>query len=134
MLRRYLSLFLVVSLLLQAWIPFAANYDWSRMDVETAKSASIFGEKILICTAEGFRWVKWSDLQDGKVSHEPSKHYKCHQCYIAQHSTGAPMQVVALDVSVPLAVLRWLPSYTHTALSGDILWRHDKSRAPPVLA
>lgn len=113
-------------------MPFVANYDWSRMNAEAAESASIFGEKMLICTAEGFRWVKWTDLQQSKVQHQPSKHYKCSDCYMTQHGTAAPVSVVALDASVPLAALRWLPSYTHTALSGDILWQRDRSRAPPL--
>lgn len=127
----WLTYLLTVALLLQTLLPFAASYDWARPSAVPAFTA--LDEKVLICTAQGFQWVKWADLQSGKEQPKPPPHYKCPACYIASHGLGTPTKIVALDASVPLTALRWLPSYTHTALSGDILWRRDRSRAPPVV-
>jgi hypothetical protein len=130
--RPFLSLFLTITLLLQALLPFAAQYNSESAQTASA-SNSLFGETVLICTGEGFRWVKWADLQSGKEKPAPhQKKYQCALCYVAAHGTAIAANPPALEAPVALAALRTLPSYRHRALGAEMLWPQRQSRAPPV--
>lgn len=128
MTQRRLAFFLVLALLVQALLPFAATYHVAE------RNTSIFGDKVLLCTAEGFRWVSWEELQQQETAPESHGQYQCGACYLAAHNTSADAKAVTLDASAPPPTLRWLPSYAHAALSGAILRVHDQPRAPPIQA
>ncbi len=92
--RRRLASFFLLAFLLHAVLPFFALYQLPQTG-GPAQASSVFGDKILICTAEGFQWVAWEDLQSGKVRPEPHPDYKCPLCYLAAH--GSKSLVPATD-------------------------------------
>lgn len=70
------------------FIPFFAVYNPSPAQAaEKSEQSSLFGEKILICTDYGFKWVTWQELQqEGEEHPEPGeKHYECPLCYVSAH-------------------------------------------------
>jgi hypothetical protein len=64
----------------------------------TKYSSSAFDENILICTADGFKWVKLADLQSGKEKPKPHSGEQCQLCHLARHGLQA---VAAAAVAVP---------------------------------
>ena len=73
-------------------LPFFATYN----DTATpSKLAAIFGEKVLICTGEGFAWVKWTDLLAGKTPVKQHKGYFCPLCYLAHGPMGKALLLAA---------------------------------------
>lgn len=77
----YIALF---AFLLNVMVPFFAVYNVEHASAGR-EMASLFGEKILICTGDGFKWTKLTDLKSGKEKHKPSP-YKCPLCYLAAHA------------------------------------------------
>jgi len=78
-----------LAFLMNVMVPFFAVYNVqdTQNNHGTAKEmASLFGEKILICTGDGFKWVKLADLESGKEKPKPHPDYKCPLCYIAAHA------------------------------------------------
>lgn len=82
---RHIARITLLAFLLNAVLPFFAVYDVPTHQAFAKEMSSLFGEKVLICTGEGFKWVKWEDLQSGKEKHNPDSHYKCPLCYLAAH-------------------------------------------------
>jgi hypothetical protein len=73
-----------LAFLLNALLPFFAVYEIPHQS-SPKEMSSLFGEKVLICSGDGFKWVTWADLESGKEKHTPSSHYKCPLCYVAAH-------------------------------------------------
>ncbi len=64
--------------------------------------ASVFGERIFICTGDSFKWVTLSDVQGGKEKQSPHSDIKCPLCYAASHGLKAlppSTAAIALDFS-----------------------------------
>lgn len=80
--NNWLGLALVAALMLNALLPFFAVH---RLPANAAHLSSAFGEKILICTGEGFKWVNLADLQSGKEKPKPHANDKCPLCFAAAH-------------------------------------------------
>lgn len=81
---RHIAYVVLLAFLLNVMVPFFAVYNIEH-SAPAKEMTTLFGEKVLICTGDGFKWVKWADLQSGKEKHNPS-HYKCPLCYIAAHA------------------------------------------------
>lgn len=76
--HKWIGLVLALAVAFSALLPFFATYN------DTApKSASLFGEKILICTGDGFALVNWADLLAGKAPVKQHKSFVCPMCYVA---------------------------------------------------
>ena len=112
-------------------MPFFAVYNLPDNTAQASEITSIFGDNILICTDDGFRWVSLNDLRKGK---EPSKHnskYKCALCYVANNGTK---HLGASDTATSVA-----PAYTaiykfppeSALISREILKQTASPRAPP---
>lgn len=122
---------MVAALLLHLLLPFFAAYQIPA--AAQAQMTSPFGDKILLCTAEGFRWVKWEDLQSGKEKPQPHKQYRCPLCYTAAQGQGinpVPEGLVLRDVSLFTNVAH----KTEIIFSRQIYWQKLRSRSPPALA
>ena len=78
-----------------ALLPFFATYSEK---VAPSALSSVFGEKILICTGEGFQWVKWEDLQSGKSPIQHHKAYSCPLCYVAHNVMGKLLLAAAFTL------------------------------------
>ncbi|NBX03312.1 MAG: hypothetical protein EBR02_04500 [Alphaproteobacteria bacterium] len=77
---QFVAFLLACAVIFSAFLPFFATYSEK---VAPSGLASIFGEKVLICTSEGFKWAKWEDLQSGKSPVKHHKNYSCPLCYLA---------------------------------------------------
>lgn len=84
---RYYPLVVLIAFVMNAVLPFFAVYNLSagNTDTQTKHLSSVFGESILICSGDGFKWVKLADLQSGKENPKPHPDYKCPLCYVARH-------------------------------------------------
>lgn len=133
---KYIARIALFAFLLNAILPFFAVYNVSKHDISNhqawAKEISpLFGEKVLICTGDGFKWVKWEDLQGGKEKHPSPSHYQCALCYAAAHGlkdiitpdtvTLASMRAGALSPAIHVHLS--VASYPHSP---------HHSRAPPT--
>ena len=125
--QRWLGLALAASIALATLLPFFATYGHVSAP---SKLTSIFGEKILICTGDGFAWVKWSDLLAGKTPVKQDKKLLCPLCYLATHALGnilLPLGValLLLYAATADAVFSTLPGRRRVAYANAC------SRAPP---
>ena len=100
--RRALLLTLF-AFLLNALLPFFATYELPQ----EGDVPSIFGDKILLCTAEGFTWVSRSDLQ--KQEHpQPHPDYECALCYVtAQGQAAGASRMVSIGSHLPVQVVTY---------------------------
>ena len=80
---RFKSIFIVtlVAFIINATVPFFETYNSSLNTPKTKEISSVFSEKILICTSDGFRWVSLEDW-DGNSSQEHPD-YECALCYLS---------------------------------------------------
>ena len=83
---RHIALVALFAFLLNVMLPFFAVYDTTGNQASAKQMASLFGEKLLICTGDGFKWVKWEDIEKEGKHHKPSG-YQCALCYLAAHGT-----------------------------------------------
>ncbi len=84
--RKHRGILLVTAaaLLFQLLLPFFAVY---RLPGSSGPRglASLFGDKVIICTADGFRLASWDELAKGKNHPKPHEQYQCALCYVAAH-------------------------------------------------
>lgn len=78
-LRTHFFRLTLAAFLVHALLPFFAVYD--AIPLNTHEIASVFGEKILICTENGFEFVSVDEL--GHQPAKPHTDYKCALCYVA---------------------------------------------------
>jgi hypothetical protein len=64
-------------------LPFFATYNLSSVQASSEASlASLIGDKILICTQSGYKWISLSELQGGESVPETEAHFKCPLCFL----------------------------------------------------
>lgn len=127
---KHIARLVLLTFVLSLGLPFFAVYDTSGQAL-AKKPASIFGETILICTGDGFKWVKWADLQSGKEKRHTPSHYKCALCYLHAHG----MKDIALPDTAALSDATYPPSDIFVYGHGGAASHLDTglySRAPPV--
>lgn len=97
---KWLVATLALAIALSASLPFFAVHN------PPARLASVFGEKILICSGDGFKWVTPADLQSGKEKPAPHSGDKCPLCYAARHTLviAAAVPILALNYHPPALV------------------------------
>lgn len=130
----------LLAFLLGGLLPFFANYNVPEL-VQQAQSeeqqiASLFGDDILICTADGFKLVSLKDLREGG-SESPSPHsdYECALCFVAAHGGKyAPANAAhAIAAPVRLVSLRLRTTANHEVTHPQPLLT-TPPRAPPVFS
>lgn len=135
---RYLFILTAIAFLMNAIIPFFAVYNLQQTTTAkpnqftAAQNSSLFGDKVLICTADGFKWISWKNLQNGKEQPKQHPHYKCPLCYVAAHGTKQllPSQNITIAYIPAIKQLTYViltTSATHT----QFLYGNRLSRAPP---
>lgn len=120
----------LAAFLLYTLLPFFAVYS---IPAESKQLSSVFGEKVLICTTEGFKFVTWQELADKNNLPKQHPDVKCPLCYFASHGTHyTPHNVVlALAYDAYATTLRYRQY-------NEILHSHSNNlnyqpRAPPSL-
>jgi hypothetical protein len=64
-------------------LPFFASYSLSSAQAASVNDLSaLIGNKVLICTSTGYKWVTLSEWKDEEPAPESGKHYKCPLCYL----------------------------------------------------
>ena len=139
--KRFLIVLTAAALLLNALLPFYAAYDTETLAVKLAAKAesqtlsALLGDKILICTGDGFKWVTRDDLQNGQE--QPAQHprLKCPLCYLAVFGVKQilPSVTAALD-RVPASIDDVLHPHGNDLRYTSLTYRSYDSRAPPASA
>ncbi len=129
----HLRFMTLIAFLLNAIIPFFAVYD-----ISTAKASLVSPphEKILICTARGFQWVTWEELQTSdSEQHSPPPQYQCALCYVAAHSTKDYLPVAPYMLPAPyFYTTQSFLAYNVADFKADFNAFSYHSRAPPVFS
>ncbi len=127
---RHIARITLLAFLLNVLLPFFAVYDVSNHQAFAKEKSSLFGEKVLICTGDGFKWVKWEDLQRDKEKHNPPSHYQCALCYVAAHGLK---DVVTPDAITLASVATHNSRYVIYDYRPLAFYLHSSppSRAPP---
>jgi hypothetical protein len=127
MIKRLAYQFIIIALVLNGLVFAAPQSSYANIDVK--EMTALFGEKIFICTSEGYKWVKWSDLEA-----ENSKHQKqdCKQCAVSCGGASA-----INNLSAEIADLNILPQqfYLQQAeIKRIILLNSGQPRSPPYFS
>jgi hypothetical protein len=126
--------FTLVAFVFSAIMPFFALYGGQIAHADSAQLQSLYGEKVFICTEQGFEWVKVADLQHGNHAPKPNSHFKCALCFVgakgAKHTQLAPIELALGNVHAKTA-LREHFAYNHPVTHG-LSHRPSVPRAPPV--
>ncbi len=137
---RYISAITLFTFFINVMLPFYAIYDIpqalasAEVDAGANQDASFFGEKILICTADGFKLVSLADLQSGKEKPQKHPQYQCALCYVAVHGTKhiAPTQEI---IFIAYHAAEQVVYYTSdSARFYETSKRGFLTRAPPFIA
>jgi len=132
---RRIGLILALALTFNALLPFFAFYQnvGDPPSVASSATASIFGDKILICTGEGFAWVKWTDLFTGKIPFKQHKTYVCALCYIAANAIGKILLLATAVIFLTRKRAAGLSlSFLYNTFFASLSRTVSHPRAPPV--
>lgn len=138
--RKILIAVTLVALLFQLTIPFFAFYPaGANAFSQKQQIDSIFGDKVFICTAEGFRWISSAELME--LNNTPStphdQQIECALCFLhaktAATKPHAALNAIALLLPSPTQrETPWfnaLPSYTPRLDQTP-----SPTRAPPLFS
>ena len=129
--RLYCALCTMWLFVLSLFLPFAAIYPAQQPSFTgiTAPTplASLFGDKVLICTDAGLVFVDAADL--GNTQHTPSE-AKCGLCILHTLVKAAPSAAIALII--PAARHYTMHPTVDTWHSKTPKWLHPPKHAPPV--
>lgn len=128
---RYMTMVVLAAFLMNVLLPFFAVYDLGHQD--TKALSAVLGEKVLLCTPEGFKWVDLADIESGKQQPTSHPQFECALCVVAAHGfTSLTSDVGTQVVYTPLAT----PHHYNTALRAtapmQLHLRTVSSRAPPL--
>ena len=127
--NKWAGLALALAIAFSTLVPFFATYG----SVAPSKIASFLGEKILICTGDGFALVKLADLQAGKTPLKQHKDYSCALCYIAASGMGKALLFAAALLFLVRENTLARPSYfTPSSRLPSLAYAAARPRAPPA--
>ncbi len=121
--RRYLPILALIALLANAVAPFALHAALGEKD-----------GKILICTAEGYRYISVEEYnKQPKLPMNPSKQHCLFSVITAQKLQSFTPDFIAAIIAPDSAVIAKLLPNAVTAIP-RIGQEHYSTRAPPVLS
>jgi hypothetical protein len=130
--KKWLGLALALAIALSTLLPFFAVYKPSVGNAGISHLSSIFGERILICAGESFKWIKLADLRSGKEKPTPHSDDKCPLCYAARHG----LKAIVVASTAPVQDYRFTPAPVPTQYNSFLISLYPASplhvRAPPV--
>lgn len=117
--------FMLIAFLWSAVLPLFASYAPPR-------ESDVFGGQMLICTAQGFKWVSVSDVPDNGGSKQ-QHHLKCALCYFHKHYV-VDWQIAShsLDVGYPQRLATFVPAADEALRQTAPPYLLLPSRAPPL--
>ncbi len=126
----------LIAIMLNALLPFYAISSLASVQAAENNEYSLtFGEKILICTDGGFKWVTKEELQDIDTTFDYGSHLKCPLCYVLAHGQSNLLpadEQAAIYVPTRAAAPKAISSFDLTISEIVLLGRF--SRAPPVIS
>lgn len=135
---RHITILTIIALLISVIVPFFAVYNLQgggdNAEQESELSA-LFGDKILICTADGFKWVSIADLETNQEQPEPHHDYKCGICYLAANGL---QDIITSDAAIEIAYAI-TPSnlsygFVYVFVDNNTFKNSFQTRAPPFIA
>ncbi len=124
----------LIAFIFNAIVPFFAVYNLPTGNAEANELSSVFGDKILICTDDGFKLVSLTDLKNGRELPKHSSKYECALCYVAHKNDK---NFVVSDFAINFVQPYWI-TYKFLPKSDDLSGQSFDStadpRAPPLLA
>jgi hypothetical protein len=90
----------LISFLMTVMLPFFAVYNPQLANAGQVQRpnqdiSSLFGDKVIICTPDGFKFVSWSDPSGDGSKDQPSPNphtpFKCPLCVINAHGLKAAL-------------------------------------------
>lgn len=115
-------------------LALGASYDGQATDSpELLQLEKLVGERFLICTPEGIKWVTWAELQDTNVESNPGSHPRCALCILP--TFGTTVGNILFD-GTPIPILRKAKAGHFISIVNDTHFdlfriRSTFSRAPP---
>lgn len=134
---RILSFLTILAFVINAFVPFFAVYNIAAAQAAEQSDIQSFDEKILICTADGFKWVTWEELQQEETDHQTpdQKHYECPLCYVSAHGLKDFLPATAVIVTQKLSKEHTESAgYAETVTKPRFAVAGYRTRAPPHLA
>jgi len=94
--------------------------------------AALIGNKVLLCTTEGYKWVSLDTLSEQSPAPESSGHYKCPLCFLQIDKSITVIDSAKLGFYTPVLLLlaHSEPFVPHRKRLRLLLSR--ETRAPPV--
>ena len=116
-------------------LPFFASYSLNSAQAASANDLSaLIGDKVLLCTSTGYKWVSLSELQNEEPAPETGKHYKCPLCYlhVDKPETIPSDYSMLLSVSSTYQVSTWSGAPVENPKTVRLLFG-PSTRAPPAV-
>ncbi|MGH1542936.1 MAG: hypothetical protein ACRBHB_21140 [Arenicella sp.] len=141
---RLLLMFSLLAFVMNALMPFYAVYGVPSGNGVGGQTSSLFGEKILLCTSSGFKWVNLSELEvafgisdSGSESLPDSQHndyFECPLCYLPKDDVddfyAGEIGISGCYGQRQVATLKFFDVPLH---QGSFLFLHGRqTRAPPL--
>lgn len=102
-----------------------------QVSPSAANPAGLFTDKVLICTAQGFKWVSLSELNGADSPVQSHPQFQCALCYTAAQGlkfTLLPQTPVVVPQTLPLLALAVEPPPSRPLQPA---YGAINSRAPP---
>jgi len=81
--KRSIVYIMLLAFVFNLLLPFFASYNLNSAQAASVDDLSaLIGDKVLICTSTGYKWVTLSEWQDEEPASEGGKHYKCPLCFL----------------------------------------------------
>jgi len=81
--KRSIVYIMLLAFVFNLLLPFFASYNLNSAQAASVDDLSaLIGDKVLICTSTGYKWVTLSEWQDEEPVPESGKHYKCPLCFL----------------------------------------------------
>jgi hypothetical protein len=130
--NKYYSLITAIAFFVNVMLPSYAVYNLPEKSATAKEMSSLFGDKVLICTSDGFKWFSWEDIQSGKAQPKTHSQIKCPVCYVAVHSLKHTLP----QQNVELAYNAVIQTFKFHILQSDVFTKQlflkgRLSRAPP---
>lgn len=102
--RKNITLIMLLAFFLNAVIPSLAlavsNLAGPSDGAEKSKIESLVGERFIICTPNGIKWVTWAELESSPSEPEASSAPQCTLCVLPTFGTTVG-DVQLLGISLP---------------------------------
>ena len=130
--NRLIPFFAAFVLMVHTLLPFFAVYQLPAIP-DAKNLTSLFGDKILLCSPGGFRFVSVKDLMSGKEHPQPHKQYQCALCYVAAHGQLIkPVLSASAPASGQVVYQIVLPLVPKSIQFSERDWQKRRTRSPPA--